>query len=247
MKGQNRIAVSATAIKWLQSFCVVIKNSAEHIKLALVTGITRSSFLHYGSSGGDFTDISDARKYGAIAGFTDEEMTRYFQPEIERIADIRGVKPENIHEKVKEWYNSYAFTSGIEKIYNPKSIARYFETGVANIYWLQEGRASFFWDQLLRRPTDFSDLKGNICSNLRFSGSINEAPPAVLMYDTGYLTIGEVNHTNDDEPYQLRFPNKEVRKAFFQDFVAAKKEEQTWQSRSLYHTNTKGSHFNLRT
>lgn len=201
-----------------------IKNHADDIKLAFVTGITRCSFLHMGSSGCDFTDISDSPRYGTLAGITEEELEHYFQPEIVRLATKRNVKPDIIKNEIKHWYHSYSFSSGMESVYNPKSLSRYFETGVANVYWPQEGRTSFLWDQIKKRPNDFSKVGENEYSFLRQAANINRAHPQTLMYEAGYFTIGNVEHGNVNGPYQLRFANEEVKQAFFTDFVVMTQE-----------------------
>lgn len=46
---------------------------------------------------------------------------------------------------------------------------------------------------------------------------LNDQDPIPLMFQTGYLTIG--NYDKDDDLYELRFPNQEVEIGFYEDLL----------------------------
>jgi len=209
---------------FLKTFFLQIKNSAASIKLAVVTGVTTSSFMVTGTPGADFKMLSIKSEYAGVAGISEEELKIYGHDYIHDLANKRGVPPEKIMNEIKEWYNGFTFTSGMEKIYNPESVVNYFWNGMARIYWADHGRPDFVWKQLKKRPVAFEMFKSTqkVVSDLRGFHDLDIVDPAVLLFEGGYLSIKEY-HRGRANPYVLDFPNREVRLAFFQDLITAEK------------------------
>ena len=44
----------------------------------------------------------------------------------------------------------------MEKMYNPESVDNYFRNNEAAIYWVDNGSASFVWNQPKKSPTAFN-------------------------------------------------------------------------------------------
>ena len=89
----------------LWRFCRVLKDDEGHLYGVFVTGIHRFARYHPFSAANNFIDISDDLTYGALCGFTEGEVDRYFAPYRDALAD----REPRLHDRdiQANWYLHY--------------------------------------------------------------------------------------------------------------------------------------------
>lgn len=108
------------AVEELRDFFRVLKDDEGWLYGAFVTGITRFARAHLFSAANNFLDISDLPRYGALCGFTEDEVALHLAPhqdELERLEPrFRG---RNMLNAWREQYNGYCFTPhpGTPRVY----------------------------------------------------------------------------------------------------------------------------------
>jgi hypothetical protein len=148
-------------------------------------------------------------------GYTQDELEANFGDRISALAgdtDITAYKA-----KIKEWYNGYRFHKSAKTVYNPVSLAKFFESGGEfNNYWFATGTPSFLME--LTKKTDFdfrSVIGGDSVPEIAFSAfEIDNIDPLTLLLQTGYVTIKGTEERFGQTWYFLDFPNREVAGAF---------------------------------
>jgi hypothetical protein len=150
-------------------------------------------------------DISLDRRYGSICGYTQEELDAVFGKL------LAGVDME----KVRQWYNGYNFEG--EDVYNPYDILLFIskEYRYRN-YWFSTGTPSFLI-KLLKEKNYFVPALEHLMvdDSVLDSFEIEDIRLEPLLFQSGYLTIGEVRESKRGGiEYSLRIPNKEVQISF---------------------------------
>ncbi len=199
----------------LKGFYSNIKKAESKLRFAFITGVSKFSHVSLFSDLNNLTDITMDRCYATMLGYTQAELELYFG---ERIADLSGGQDvETFKAEIKEWYNGYRFHRGAKTVYNPVSLAKFFESGGEfNNYWFATGTPSFLME--LTKKTDFdfrSAVGGNSVPEVAFNAfEIDNIDPLTLLLQTGYVTIKDTEQRFGQTWYFLDFPNREVTTAF---------------------------------
>ncbi|MDE0280263.1 MAG: AAA family ATPase, partial [Gammaproteobacteria bacterium] len=82
---------------YLRGFYGIIKDSYEHVRFVLVTGVSMFSKVSLFSGLNNLRDISLVPRYATICGYTDRDLETVFAPEL----------PGLNREEVRRWYNGY--------------------------------------------------------------------------------------------------------------------------------------------
>ena len=225
--------VAAGNRQLLQAFFGVLKNLDEHIKFTFITGISRFSKVSLFSQANHLNDISMDAKYAAMMGYTQEEVGQYFDEHVQAITQERKQQgqpstEEEILAEIKAWYNGYRFSEEAIYVYNPFSTLNYLSKKKPKSYWYATGTPSFLLREIKQRPQAAASLSQMLATQSRLSdiSEVAQIPLPALMFQTGYLTIQDYNVELD--AYQLDFPNKEVRDAFFGSLLAELAELDSW-------------------
>ena len=123
------------AVEALCDFFRVLKDDEGRLYGAFVTGITRFARAHLFSATNNFLDISDLPRYGALCGFTEDEVALHLAPhrnELERLEPrFRG---QNMLDAWRAQYNGYSFAPhpGTPRVYNPFTLIRGLEYTLEN-------------------------------------------------------------------------------------------------------------------
>jgi hypothetical protein len=143
----------------LEAIFQVLKTQAGCVKFAFVTGVSRAVF----SSSilpPDLIDISNTPEFHDIAGITDSDLNTTYADHIVNIAKRRN--ENNVTGILKGWHGGYQFANGIDpnsRLYSPLSVHSYFQSGgVPGPYYNDKVRAEFLFDQIVKRPDEFSSL-----------------------------------------------------------------------------------------
>ena len=199
----------------LKGFFSVLKDRNDKERFLFVTGVSKFCHVSLFSDLNNLTDITMDARYATMFGYTQEELEANFGDRIAALAcdtDINAYKT-----KIKEWYNGYRFHKSAKTVYNPVSLAKFFESGGEfNNYWFATGTPSFLME--LTKKTDFdfrSVIGGDSVPEIAFSAfEIDNIDPLTLLLQTGYVTIKETEERFGQTWYFLDFPNREVAGAF---------------------------------
>ncbi|MBD5278743.1 MAG: AAA family ATPase, partial [Bacteroides sp.] len=191
-----------------------LKSSAEHIRLAFLTGISRFSKLSVFSDLNNLNDISFDDAFADICGITEKELMDLFHIGIENLANQYQMSYEDMCLRLKKNYDGYRFSKRGSEIYNPWSVLNAMYKKDIRNYWIGTGTSSVVAEALrdahvnveetLNAEWDIDDLAGLDLLN---------ADPTALLYQTGYLTIG--HYDMETEMVHVKVPNEEVRKGLF--------------------------------
>lgn len=229
-------------VKVLRAFYGAIKANAAQFRFIFITGVARFAHTSIFSGFNTLNDISLKAEYGAILGFTEEELYVYFEPYLKRLASRISMDVPAVKEQLRLHYDGYVFDFALSKhVYNPWSVLKTFKERDAvepfAPWWIQSGAFSVFLINWLKDKTAachsylalMNSLSGESdplnevesVDKQRFFlpeelGSIS-AP--VLLYLTGYLTLVAIR----GETVFLGYPNLEVRdflrKSLFLDVI----------------------------
>ena len=136
-------------------------------------------------------------------------------------------------EEVKEWYNGYIF--GDKRVYNPWSIINYVDNGEIKAYWANVSGNTLLENMLdqagedvytdLKRFTDGESIEKYISDGTTIKSLLsNDDEIWQLFLYSGYLTKAkeqvEIDGTSEyTNIYNLKIPNKEIRKYFGNMFL----------------------------
>lgn len=184
----------------LKNFYSVLKAQGAHLHFVMLTGVSKFSEVSLFSGLNNLKDITLDQRFGAICGYTQNELESVFDKHIDGV-DL---------EQVKRWYNGYSFLS--ELVYNPFDVLLYLDSCEFRPYWFETGTPDFLIKLLKTRRSyipSFASL--TVGSNLLGSFDVDFIAPETLLFQTGYLTIKEVKQRAGQIRYRLGYPNLEVR------------------------------------
>jgi hypothetical protein len=93
----------------LRNFYKKMKSNDKFISFVFVTGITKSGIGGLYSGFNNATDISFDPDYGAITGFTEQEIQKYYKYQIQEFASSRNMNDDELVAKMKEYYDGFCF------------------------------------------------------------------------------------------------------------------------------------------
>ena len=92
---------------------------------------------------------------------------------------------------------------------------------VIEVMEVEHNRLQFLIDEIKKHPQSVIPLSGTsaLKSALSDISKVDHIKLSALMFQTGYLTIRGYN--SEENSYQLGFPNREVKEAFFNSLIHA--------------------------
>ena len=221
----------------LSNFFSTIKAYSGKFRFIFITGVTRNFNDSIFSSFNILEDISFNPTYGALVGYTQEELEHYFKDYLENAVtelneDLGEDKYtyDSLIEALKLNYDGYSFDEDCEwHVYNPWSILNFLSEPQRGFkpYWLETGGAkpsllvnylNTFIDKKVKKTelVDYLNLefikRTNIAALSPTITSIEDEnfPFFAILYQAGYFTI-------KDQAFnylKVGLPNLEVKKAF---------------------------------
>ena len=198
----------------LKGFYSNIKKTESKLRFVFVTGVSKFCHVSLFSDMNNLTDITMDARYATMFGYTQEELEANFGDRISALAGEQDI--DSYKAKIKEWYNGYRFHKNAKTVYNPVSLAYFFENGGEfNNYWFSTGTPAFLLELIRKQKFDLEKALEAPVSGFAFSAyEIDNLNPLTLLLQTGYLTIDKAVERYGDTVYQLRFPNLEVKGSF---------------------------------
>lgn len=198
----------------LKNFYSVLKPLDPHLRLVLLTGVSKFSRVSIFSELNNLLDLSLHAKYGAMLGYTQEELEHYFADRIETTSHKFGGR-ESLLIQLKKWYNGYSW-NGQDYVYNPFSILNFFDRESFENFWFETGTPTFLLKLLDReRSYNLDKIKASPVSFNSFE--LEHISPEALLFQTGYLTIKAIGA---NQIYTLSYPNYEVKNSLLQYLLA---------------------------
>ena len=212
------------AINFFQVFYSSALKTNDSLKYGILTGITRII------KEGIFSGLNNLK----VDTILNKKYSEYFgllESEVIKILDYFEMKYKI--EEVKEWYNGYIF--GDKRIYNPWSIINYVDNGEIKAYWANVSGNTLLENMLdqagedvytdLKRFTDGESIEKYISDGTTIKSLLsNDDEIWQLFLYSGYLTKAkeqsEIDETSEyTNIYNLKIPNKEIRKYFGNMFL----------------------------
>jgi len=202
----------------LKIFYSVIKEKNGMIRLAFITGVSKFCHASLSSELNNLTDITMDTRFATMLGYTQEELEANFS---DRLTILAGDHDELMQE-IKRWYNGYRFEENATTVYNPVSLAKFFESGGKfNNYWFSTGTPTFLLDLIMKSKFELSLSLNKPVSGAFFDAfEVTDLDPMVMLFQTGYLTIDRAERrkipftSKAITEYYLHFPNMEVEESF---------------------------------
>ena len=208
------------AVNFFQTFYSSALKTNNSLKYGILTGITRII------KEGIFSGLNNLK----VDTILNKKYSEYFgllESEVIEMLDYFGMRYKI--EEVKEWYNGYIF--GESEVYNPWSIVNYIDNREIKTYWanisgntllenmLNHAGESVYED--LKRFTDGESIEKYISDGTTIKSLLsNDDEIWQLLLYSGYLTKDEKQEKeSDSNVYNLKIPNKEIRKYFGNMFL----------------------------
>ncbi|NBC09227.1 MAG: AAA family ATPase [Bacteroidetes bacterium] len=186
------------AIMELFSF---VKDAGSYLEMVFFTGAT---FLNrnnaFSSSLNNLLDLSLSRNTQKLLGFTQSELEHYFAK------PLAGTD----REKIRRWYNGYSWGHS-EKLYNSRSILRFFESGGAYRCFWSETKPPIPLIKKMKNQKFQERLPVEVSQMMLSMFDIHRVDLVPLLFQTGCLTIAK--YEPEDFLYTLDYPNEDVRQA----------------------------------
>jgi hypothetical protein len=205
----------------VHDFYQVMKGADKYLKFVFLTGVSKFSGLSIFSALNNPQDITLREDYAAICGYTQEELESDFSEYIDRAAEHLKMTKEYLLDQIRYWYNGYTW-DGETAVYNPFSTMHFFEDRRFSNYWFSTGTPSFLIDIIQRRNRVDVTLKPVVVGEKVFGGydpaNIGEIS---LLFQTGYLTVKQMELIDGRAQYTLGVPNSEVSESLLTYLVQA--------------------------
>ena len=200
----------------LKGFYSNIKKAGNDLRFAFITGVSKFCHVSLFSDLNNLTDITMDARYATMLGYTQAEFEANFREQIDVVEKTQQLDHKDFLVEVKNWYDGYCFEESAESVYNPVSLARFFEQGGKfKNYWFETGTPEFLMKLAKSRNFDFGSTLNEPVPGIAFSAfEIDNIDPLTLLLQTGYVTIKGTVQKLGETWYKLDFPNKEVSSAF---------------------------------
>lgn len=205
----------------LKGFYSTLKGLGEYIKFVFITGVSKFSKVSVFSDLNNLFDITLDAKYAAMLGYTHQELLHYFDDRLQELTGQGDAAGEEWVKDIKNWYNGYSW-DGETFVYNPLSVLNFFQKKQFGNYWFESGTPSFLVKLIKQYHTDVRKLEHYRAGEAIFSSfDVDRIHVVSLLFQTGYLTIKEIQQTDRKKRfYILSYPNMEVKEALLEFLLA---------------------------
>ncbi|MGA1824075.1 MAG: AAA family ATPase [bacterium] len=204
----------------LKNFYSSIKSLDPYLKFVFITGVSKFSKVSLFSDLNNLNDITSDQNYSDMLGYTAQEIIRYFPDHLSETSNAMGKVRQELLDVMREWYNGYSW-DGKKFVYNPFSILNFFSKHSFDNFWFSTGTPTFLVDYIREHGINTEKLEEKKVPAVFFDKfDIENLDIISVMFQTGYLTIKEVENSNTNrERYILSYPNEEVRISFLHNLL----------------------------
>ena len=195
----------------LKNLYSVLKSQDANLQFIFMTGVTKFSKVNLFSGLNQLKDITISKFYSSICGYTDKDLEEYFSEH------LSGSDPE----KVRKWYNGYNWT-GQESVYNPYDILLFLSEDFSfQNYWFETGTPTFLIELFRKHQYFLPNLEDvQVTREVLGAFDVDYIDPIALLFQSGYLTIKDTYLDDQEQIFNLKIPNREVRQALNSQFIS---------------------------
>lgn len=211
----DNIEVAETVRARLSALYSQMKNRTGDIRFLLMTGVSKFTKLSVFSALNNIVDISQDDAYATMFGYTEDELTQFFEEHLRNHAEKMGKSYDDYRAQLKKWYNGFRFAKNVPTtVYNPISVAYtlFRKEPWFSATWATTGRPSMLMNYLKREDVlriNPEAIKG--VSDTEFDvAELKNLKPIAMLFQAGYLTVKDYNPIT--ESYTLGVPDEEVRR-----------------------------------
>ena len=218
----------------LHSFYSKVKEYQGRFRFIFITGVTYYSHTSIFSAFNNLKDLTLDLRYGALLGYTSEELELYFGEYIDNAVEVLNKKYHTeryshdvVVSELKRNYDGYSFDEEcMHHVYNPWSIVNFFDAPVRGFipYWvssgcatptflvnyLKQGLKKYNVDELQSLPSIDSTVNKVSDKLYPVIDKIADIDLFAILYQAGYFCIKGVNR----KIFQIGIPNLEVKQAY---------------------------------
>ena len=218
----------------LHSFYSKVKEYQGRFRFIFITGVTYYSHTSIFSAFNNLKDLTLDLRYGALLGYTSEELEKYFSEYINNAVDVLNKKYHTerythdvVVSELKRNYDGYSFDEeALNHVYNPWSIVNFFDAPVREFipYWVASGGATptFLVNYLKQglKKYNSNELQSLLSIDSTVNKDTDSLYPSIenianinlfaILYQAGYFCI----KTAEDGYFKVGIPNLEVKKAY---------------------------------
>ena len=220
--------------KILSNFYMTVKSFQVKFRFIFITGVTYYAHTSIFSAFNNLTDLTLDSDYGALLGYTSEELEKYFSEYIDNAVMTLNKKfpterytHEKVVEELKRNYDGYSFDEDcMHHVYNPWSILNFLKSPHRGFipYWVVSGGSTpTFLVNYLKQGLEKYNAD-ELQSLLQIDSTVNKVSsklyPTIdniakidlfaILYQAGYFCIKGVNR----KIFQIGIPNLEVKQAY---------------------------------
>ena len=220
--------------KILSNFYLTVKSCDGKFRFIFITGVTYYLHTSIFSAFNNLKDLTLDSDYGALLGYTSEELEKYFSEYIDNAVVTLNKKfpterytHEKVVEELKRNYDGYSFDEDcMHHVYNPWSILNFLKSPHRGFipYWVVSGGSTpTFLVNYLKQGLEKYNAD-ELQSLLQIDSTVNKVSsklyPAIdnianidlfaILYQAGYFCIKGENR----KILQIGIPNLEVKRAY---------------------------------
>ena len=220
--------------KILSNFYLTVKSCDGKFRFIFITGVTYYLHTSIFSAFNNLKDLTLDLRYGALLGYTSEELELYFGEYIDNAVEVLNKKYHTeryshdvVVSELKRNYDGYSFDEEcMHHVYNPWSIVNFFDAPVRGFipYWvssgcatptflvnyLKQGLKKYNVDELQSLPSIDSTVNKVSDKLYPVIDKIADIDLFAILYQAGYFCIKGVNR----KIFQIGIPNLEVKQAY---------------------------------
>ena len=220
--------------KILSNFYLTVKSCDGKFRFIFITGVTYYLHTSIFSAFNNLKDLTLDLRYGALLGYTSEELEKYFSEYIDNAVVTLNKKfpterytHEKVVEELKRNYDGYSFDEDcMHHVYNPWSILNFLKSPHRGFipYWVVSGGSTpTFLVNYLKQGLEKYNAD-ELQSLLQIDSTVNKVSsklyPTIdniakidlfaILYQAGYFCIKGENR----KILQIGIPNLEVKRAY---------------------------------
>ena len=220
--------------KILSNFYFTVKSFQVKFRFIFITGVTYYSHTSIFSAFNHLTDLTLDSEYGALLGYTSEELEKYFSEYIDNAVETLNRKfpterytHEKVVEELKRNYDGYSFDEDcMHHVYNPWSILNFLKSPHRGFipYWVSSGGSTptFLVNYLKQglKKYNSNELQSLLGIDSTVNKDTDSLYPSIenisnidlfaILYQAGYFCIKSAF----DGYFKVGIPNLEVKKAY---------------------------------
>ncbi len=220
--------------KILSNFYFTVKSFQVKFRFIFITGVTYYAHTSIFSAFNNLTDLTLDSDYGALLGYTSEELEKYFSEYIDNAVVTLNKKfpterytHEKVVEELKRNYDGYSFDEDcMHHVYNPWSILNFLKSPHRGFipYWVVSGGSTptFLVNYLKQKLKKYNadELQSLLGIDSTVNKDTDSLYPSIenisnidlfaILYQAGYFCIKSAF----DGYFKVGIPNLEVKKAY---------------------------------